>query len=332
MKRHPGLLSRSGIKSSVGQVIGDATAAWHRFWFEPADPFLLCVLRLLTGGMLFYNLLVWTQDLEAFFGNDGLQPLTSVRRLHESHFIFSFWLWTGDAYLWPMHFACLTVAAMFCTGLLTRVTSVLSFLITISYSQRVPVANFGLDQILGMLCLYLSLAPAGASVSLDSMIRTRSQRRFGIPVAATVRKFASARMSIRLIQLHLCAIYFWAGHAKLKGSSWWTGDAMWRVLANEEYQTIDLTWMAWVPWLPYLIAHITILWEVFFVVLVWNPRLRPLILLAGVAMHLGIGAFLGMWTFGLIMIFAYLAFLDPDTWRSRLNRLRSVGTMTVNPA
>lgn len=30
-------------------------------------------------------------------------------------------------------------------------------------------------------------------------------------------------------------------------------------------------------------------------------------------MHLGIGAFLGMWTFGLAMIFGYLAFISPET-------------------
>ena len=270
--------------------------------------------------MLVYNLLVWTLDLEAFFSNEGLQPLATVRRLHESRFIFSFWIWIGDAYLWPMHFACLAIAAMFCAGLLTRITSVLSFLITISYSQRVPVANFGLDQILGMLCLYLSLAPSGAALSLDALIRRRRMRRSGNNVAVQVQKSAAVRMSMRLIQLHLCAIYFWSGHAKLKGSTWWTGDAMWRVLANEEYQTLDLTWMAWVPWLPYLVAHLTVVWEVFFVVLVWNPRLRALMLLTGVGMHVGIGAFLGMWTFGLIMIFAYLAFLHPDTWRNRFNR------------
>ena len=90
------------------------------------------------------------------------------------------------------------------------------------------------------------------------------------------------------------------------------------MIANQEYQTTDLTWMAWVPWLPFLLAHVTIAWEIFFSVLIWNPRLRPLMLLMGVAMHVGIGAFLGMWTFGLIMAFAYLAFSDPDLGRHRI--------------
>jgi len=278
---------------------------------------MLGIIRLLCGWMLFYNLAVWTLDLEAFFGDNGLQPLEAIRAVHESRFVFSFWLWTGDAYLWPIHFLCLAISAMFCLGFATRITSVLSFLITISYSQRVPIANFGFDQILGMLCLYLSLGPSGAAVSVDWLIRKRRLQRQGRNVVA--QKYPSARMAMRLIQLHLCAIYFWAGFAKLKGPTWWTGEAMWRVLANQEYQTWDLTWMAWVPWLPFLIAHVTIAWEVFFIVLIWNPKLRPLMLTMGVAMHVGIGAFLGMWTFGLIMAFAYLAFSNPDVWRYRLS-------------
>ena len=309
-----GLLRSSGVVW-LREYVNGCLEAWHRFWFEPADPLMLGIIRLLGGWMLFYNLAVWTMDLEAFFGDNGLQPLSAVKALYVNRPIFSFWLWTGDQYLWPMHIACLVISAMFCLGFATRVTSILSFLITISYSQRVPIANFGFDQILGMLCLYLSVGPSGAAVSVDSLIRRWWLRRKGL--VAVPRKFASARVAMRLIQLHLCAIYFWAGFAKLKGPSWWTGEAMWRVIANEEYQTMVLTWMAWVPWLPFLIAHVTIAWEVFFIVLVWNPKFRPLMLFMGVLMHVGIGAFLGMWTFGLIMAFAYLAFSDPDLWRHR---------------
>ena len=296
-----------------------ALNAWHDFWFRPVDPLMIGLIRLLTGWMLLYNLLVWGLDLDAFFGDHGLQPLASIQSLHEGDPVFSFWLWTGDQWLWPIHYACVAIAALFFLGVASRLTSILCFLITISYSQRVPVANFGFDQILGFLCLYLSLAPSGASLSIDALIRRSWSRRRGLSL--DVAPSSSARMASRLIQLHLCAIYLWAGFSKLKGPSWWTGEAMWRVIANQEYQTTDLTWMAQMPWLPYLIAHITIAWEVFFIVLVWSPRWRPLMLFMGVLMHLGIGAFLGMWTFGLIMAFAYLAFSDAELWRARLNRM-----------
>ena len=42
--------------------------AWNRFWFAPADPTTLCLIRVLAGLMLFYTHAVWTLDLDAFFG------------------------------------------------------------------------------------------------------------------------------------------------------------------------------------------------------------------------------------------------------------------------
>ena len=311
------------LQTTIRNTANQLTAAWHGFWFEPLDPLMLGVMRLLTGWLLFYNLLTWSLQLETFFGHHGVQPLETVKRVYESRFVFSFWFWLDEQYLWPAHIVSLIIVAMFCVGAATRLTSILSFLITISYSQRVPVANFGFDQILGMMCLYLSMAPSGAAISADNLIRRWWRRRQGLAVESVPRRYASARMASRLIQLHLCAIYFWAGFSKLKGPTWWTGEAMWNVIANQEYQTLDLTWMAWMPWLPFLIAHITIAWETSFIVLVWNRNLRPLVLAMGTAMHFGIGAFLGMWTFGLIMTFAYLSFSDPDTWRSRFSRLRN---------
>ena len=335
MKEQLSVQPGQSVLTIVRRSVNEGFAAWHQFWFDPLDPLMLGIMRLLTGWMLFYNLLVWSLQLETFFGRNGVQPLETVKRLYESRFVFSFWLWIDDQYLWPVHIACIIVAALFCVGAATRLTSIAAFLITISYSQRVPVANFGFDQILGMMCLYLALAPSGAAVSVDNLFRNWWRHRKGRALDSAPARFASARMATRLIQLHLCAIYFWAGFAKLKGSTWWTGEAMWNVIANQEYQTVDLTWMAWIPWLPYLIAHITIAWEVFFIVLVWNRRLRPLMLAMGTVMHLGIGAFLGMWTFGLIMTFAYLSFADPEIWRKSfagLSRRLNLRNAAANPA
>src|SRR5262249_19115112 len=120
---------------------------------------------------------------------------------------------------------------------------------------------------------------------------------------------------LRLINVHMCVIYFFAGISKLQGESWWTGQAIWRAVANLEYQSIDMTWMAWHPWLVNLATHVSVLWEISFCALIWRPRLRPLILVGAVVLHVGIGACLGMWTFGLIMLVGCMSFLPPDRVR-----------------
>ncbi|MCA9048516.1 MAG: HTTM domain-containing protein [Planctomycetaceae bacterium] len=320
------------IRERISATVREAADGWLRFWFTPADPLMLGVMRILVGWMLTYNLLAWSLHLSAFFGSDGLLPRNVIENLYRGEPVFTFLLWVPDEWLSTVHVCCIAVSVLFMLGVAARFTSVAAFLITISYSQRVPVANFGLDQILGMMCLYLSIGPSGECLSIDAWLRSRRQNDPGLTsirsghaalTETSVRYSSSARIALRLIQLHLCVIYLWAGFAKLKGVSWWTGEAMWLALANEEYQTMDLTWMAWVPWLPYLIAHVTIIWEVYFCVLVWVKPLRFPMLLMGTLMHLGIGAFLGMWTFGLIMTFAYLSFADAPKWRQRLEAFQT---------
>ncbi len=54
---------------------------WRDFWFKPADPLPLGVMRILFGGMLFYTHLVWGMNLEGFFGPKGWQGDNSRPRV-----------------------------------------------------------------------------------------------------------------------------------------------------------------------------------------------------------------------------------------------------------
>ena len=113
----------------------------------------------------------------------------------------------------------------------------------------------------------------------------------------------------------MCVIYFFAATSKLQGPAWWDGEAMWRAFANLEYQSADMTWLAWCPRLLNLITHVSVLWELSFCVLIWSRRLRPLVLAGAVVLHVGIGACLGMWTFGLIMLVGCASFLPAEAVR-----------------
>ena len=119
----------------------------------------------------------------------------------------------------------------------------------------------------------------------------------------------------------MCVIYLFAGISKLQGPSWWNGEAMWRAFANFEYQSLDMTWLAWHPWLINIMSHVSVLWEISFCVLIWKPRWRPLMLAIAVVLHIGIGACLGMWTFGLIMLVGCASFLPNDGVRRVAGRL-----------
>ena len=121
-----------------------------------------------------------------------------------------------------------------------------------------------------------------------------------------------------MIQLHMCIIYLFGGLGKLQGWAWWDGSALWMALANMEYQSFDMTWLARFPRFLGLITHLTVFWEIFYIVLVWHRQWRPLILLSAVVVHGGIAVSMGMITFGLAMLIGNMAFLSPELVRGML--------------
>jgi hypothetical protein len=289
-----------------------ATAeAWDAFWFTPADPTLLGLLRVLTGLMLLYTHAVWGLVLGDFFGPGGWLSDGLIRGLQEGGYAYSFWWIVPQGWMWPAYVVSMIVLALFTVGLWTRVTSILALVVTISFAHRAPVAMFGLDQINGMLTLYLAIGPSGRALSVDRWLAIRR----GQPVALWRAPSVGANLAQRLINVHMCVIYTFAGLSKLQGEAWWNGEAMWRAFANLEYQSVDMTWLAWHPWVMDLITHVSVLWEIFFCALIWRPRLRPLVLTLAVALHVGIGACLGMWTFGLIMLVGCASFLPNEAVR-----------------
>ncbi|RMG35023.1 MAG: hypothetical protein D6725_13245, partial [Planctomycetota bacterium] len=125
----------------------------------------------------------------------------------------------------------------------------------------------------------------------------------------------------RLIQIHLCVVYLFAGLSKLQGAAWWNGTAFWGAIANAEYQTADLTALAAWPAVVNLCTHGIVAFELSYCVMIWNRWWRPWWLAAAGLLHLGIGICLGMMTFGLVMIAANLAFVPCE--RLSIVRVRS---------
>ena len=289
--------------------LADVVDGWNRFWFEPSDPATLGLIRICAGATMFYTHLVWSLDLEAFFGNQSWLPRETVELLQRNTYAWSYLWWFQDSpvLLWCVHLAALVVFAMLTVGLFTRVAAVLALVATLSYIERVPGALFGLDQINSMLALYLAIGPSGDAFSLDRWIR---KRRTGL--SPPVRASWTANLAIRLIQIHMCIIYLFAGTAKLTGAAWWDGTALWMALGNMEYQSLDMTWLVDWPWLINLMTHVTVYWEIFYCALIWPRLTRPVMLMLAVPLHLGIAVCLGMVTFGLIMLVANMAFIPPE--------------------
>jgi hypothetical protein len=286
--------------------------AWNRFWFTATEPHTLAMIRILAGGMLFYTHLIWTIHLQSFLGEKSWLTADFVRDFHQGSYAWSYlWYVESPALLVTLHLAALVVFGMLTIGLFTRAASILAAVITLSYCHRLTGSLFGLDQVNAMLAMYLMIGPCGAAYSFD---RWLANRRGGEGAASSPR--VSTNIAVRLIQIHMCVIYLFGGIGKMRGEMWWDGSALWYAIANYEYQSMNVMWLVRFPWFIALLTHVTVFWETFYAFLIWPRYTRPFMLLMCVFVHAGIAIFLGMPTFGIVMLIGNVAFVSPSTIES----------------
>jgi hypothetical protein len=306
-----GPTTRMGARSAPGQGgepswAAEWARAWNAFWFTPADPLPLAVVRICTGAILTWSCFVWLLDPDAFFGLRGWLAPHDVWRMNDQPWQWSWYFAApGPDGVRVLAGISLAAAVLLTLGLATPVAALVSLLGLVSAANRAPLNTFGLDDTLGLLLVGLAVGPSGARLSLDERFLGAGQ---GGP---SVR----ANVALRLIQVHLCVVYFFSGCGKLFGASWWEGTALWGAAANVQYRTLDLTGLARHPLVVNALTLVTLFWEVAYAALVWPRLTRRVFLALAVAVHLGIGLAMGMMEFGLAMITANLAFVPAAAWR-----------------
>jgi uncharacterized membrane protein YphA (DoxX/SURF4 family) len=289
--------------------------AWDRFWFTPADPLPLAIVRIIAGTLLAWSCAVWLMDVDAFFGPHGWLRDGDVERMNDQPWQWSwFFALSSPTAVRALVLVTLVAAACLAVGLATPVAAWVALVGFLAAVNRTPLTVFGFDDALGMLLIPLAIGPAGAVLSLD--------RRLGIATSGDGPS-VSANIALRLLQVHLCVVYFFSGIAKLFGASWWEGTALWGAAANSRYRTLDITWLARHPLLVNLLTLGTVFWEFSYPALVWPRLTRRLAIAMGIFVHLGIGLAMGMQEFGLAMIAANLAFVPAATWRWLLRDLHA---------
>jgi hypothetical protein len=251
-------------------------------------------------------------------------------------FLWSVYFHVQDpAWIIAVHVCVLVIFLLYTLGVGTRVTSALAWMAALCYVQRLPNHLFGMDTMMCLLLFYLMIGPSGAALSIDRLlVRWRDNRRPGRPALAPARPQPSvmAGFALRLVQVNFCIIYFAAGTSKLMGDAWWNGTAIWLCMANASFAPMHV----WVydRFLVLLCQH-RWLWEIFltgsviftlftelgFPFLVWNKRLRWVMVSCSVMLHLGIGLIMGLVVFSLFMMVMVVSFVPPEAVRAQLQRL-----------
>jgi hypothetical protein len=309
-----------------------AVRAWDRFFFTPADPTTVGLIRILLGALFFWDIAVLGLDLHDYFGSNGWIGPEAVKQYLAEHapYAWSFWLCVPDRWLGPVWVCCLLVIFLFAIGFASRLTAVLAWVIAISTVRRAPVALFGFDYMISTWSFYLAaFGASGQALSVDRFLgpmRLRARATILGTRSYGPAPSISANLTLRAIQLHLAFIYGASGLSKLMGTEWWNGTAIQMIMLTPEFRRFNLVGLAAYPALLCMATHAGLYLEICYPVLIWVRKLRPLVITSVVLLHLGIDLMLGLTEFGLTMIAANLSFVSGEWLRKLFSPARRSGT------
>lgn len=207
-------------------------------------------------------------------------------------------------------------------GLYTRASSFMTLFLWVSLYVSNPFVGSGGDAILRMVLLYMCFTDAGRHWSLDARIRgQRGEVRSIVPawMSNTLHNLATILIVHQVLMVYLGSS-FW----KVQSAVWKDGTAVYYPLQTDAYS----------PWndvlQPFyansaLIAGATysaIIVQMFFPVFLLYRPTRFVALIAVTGMHLGIGLFMGIMYFSLVMVAVDMILVSDRSWLQAQNWTR----------
>ena len=285
---------------------------WHgllEFLFPRETDTWLAVFRIGMGLQVFVYALFLRRDWHSLFSTTG-KGLVS-RELGEA--IASFdsplipklgWLVAfgqhvglGEETVLSIAWACLLcMGCCLLLGLFCRPATIIAWFLHLCAAESGGLLAYGADNFMTMALFYLMLSPLPDRYSVDSRLaktKVKDPRLLGF--------------WRRVLQVHLCFVYFFGGLAKLLGSGWWNGSNLWRSLIRPPFNLLSPEILVQFKYaLPILGMSLGLI-EVGYPVFIWMKKTRFLWLVCILAMHAAIGLLMGMYLFALVMIVLNLA-------------------------
>jgi hypothetical protein len=165
-------------------------------------------------------------------------------------------------------------------------------------------------------------SPASAAWSLDARRRRKN---------AGTGPVLIPPWSVRLMQIQIALVYLFTGLVKLSApyydddgsfaQDWLTGEAVYWVLNDVALARWPYAWLPVPLVVCRLLSWATLAFELGFPLLVLFRRVRPWLLLAGLAFHLGIWVHTEVGWFSPVSMCWYALFLSGDTLERVVRRL-----------
>ena len=125
-------------------------------------------------------------------------------------------------------FALLLAGISLIAGIFCRGSAITAWLLYLASAKSGTFSSYGVDNFTTIGLFYLVFVPLPDRWAWDANIRRK-------------RIVGADRLGFhrRILQIHLCIIYFFAGISKSLGPDWWNGNSIWRALTRPPFDVVD---------------------------------------------------------------------------------------------
>jgi len=241
------------------------------------------------------------------FGPDSIVPNGQALNLYYDYYrpFLQLFFWPDDM-AWLVHGIYIFLLIIATLGFSNRILMLLTWIIAQGFIQRNFSLLFGADVIGNLFLFYLSFTRCHESFTLKKYLFRNKTPEFN----SNLFSDQLSTVFFRLLQFQLVTIYTYTGFEKLKGNSWWDGTALWTVLVNPQFTSFDLLFLRDFPLFFAIGTFVTIIFEIYFPVMVIFEKTKYFWLFLGIVFHLMIGLLLGLMPFSIVMIATYVLFVD----------------------
>jgi len=192
---------------------------------------------------------------------------------------------------------CLLSAGCFLLlGLFCRPAAFVAWFVHLCAAESGGLLAYGADSFMTTALFYLLLSPLPDHYSFDHWVaKTKAKNPWALGFWR------------RVLQVHLCFVYFIGGLAKCLGNGWWDGSNLWYALIRLPFTVVPPDVLIRFRYVLPLLGISICLLEVSYPVFIWIRKTRLIWLACIVAMHAAIGLLMGLYLFALVMIVMNIA-------------------------
>jgi hypothetical protein len=181
-------------------------------------------------------------------------------------------------------------------GLLCRPAAIVAWFLHLCTAESGGLLAYGADSFITTGLFYVMLSPLPDRYSFDHWaLKTREKD----PQLLGFWR--------RVLQVHLCFVYFIGGLAKCLGNGWWDGSNLWRSLIRAPFNLISPELLVRFKYALPVLGILICLIEVSYPVFIWMKKTRLVWLICILTMHAAIGLMMGLYLFALVMIVMNIA-------------------------